>query len=474
MIDIKKILDISIALSSERDYVKLLDKIIDELMDISSCDAATLYLKENNKLNFFITRNKTLNEFKGGSFSKLDLPPLEINENSISGYVALNKKPLNIKDVYSSDNKFSGPKKYDALTGYHTKSVLVVPLMDRENNILGVIQLLNAKNDEGNIVAFDKVLEDVIFALSSETAVLLNNKKLYDDIKGLLDSFVEAMVKAIESRTPYNAFHTINVAKLCVGFSKFLKDNYNYDFSDNDIEELRLAAMLHDIGKIITPLNVLNKATRFEPNIPLMKMRWNLILACLKNKLLLNEITKEEYDKEIKKINNACEFIIRLDTMGFVKEDDRPYIDEIISYSYDTEYGLLKLIDDNEVDDAHIIKGTLTKEERYEIEKHVVYTSKIIENIKFGDAYSHVKYIAGAHHEYLDGSGYPNKLKDKDLDVSVRIITICDVYESLTSTDRPYKKPIPKDIAYRILTDMVKEGKLDNELVLKFKEFIEL
>jgi len=474
MIDIKKILDISIALSSERNHVKLLEKIIDELMDISSCDAATLYLKENNKLNFFITRNKTLNEFKGGSFSKIDLPPIEINESSISGYVALNKKPLNIADVYSADNKFIGPKKYDAITGYHTKSVLVVPLIDRDDNVLGVIQLLNAKDKDNNVIAFDKVLEEVIFALSSECAILLSNKKLYDDIKLLLDSFVEAMVKAIESRTPYNAYHTINVAKLCVGFSKYLKDNYQYNITDSDIEELRLAAMLHDLGKIITPLNVLNKASRFEGKIPLMKMRWNLILSCLKNKLILNEITKEEYDKEIKKINKACDFILRLDTMGFVKEEDRVYIDEIINYSYDTEYGLLKLIDDDEVDDAHIIKGTLTKEERKEIENHVVYTSKIIENIKFGNQYPNAKFIAGAHHEYLDGSGYPNKLKDKDLSLSVRIITICDVYESLTSTDRPYKKPIPKDIAYRILTDMVKEGKLDGDLVDKFKYFIEL
>lgn len=472
MIDIKKILEISISLSSERDYVKLLERIIDELMDISSCDAATLYLKEDNKLSFFITRNKTLNQFEGGSKSKLNLPPLVIDMNSISGYVALTKKPLNIADVYSDDNKFLGPRKYDAITGYHTKSVLVVPLIDREDNVLGVIQLLNAKDKEGNVIAFDKMLEDVIFALSSESAMLLSNKKLYDDIKDLLDSFVEAMVKAIESRTPYNAYHTINVAKLCVGFSTYLRDNFNYPFTDGDIEELRLAAMLHDIGKIITPLNVLNKATRFEPKVPLMKMRWNLIMSCLKNKMLLNEITKDEYDIEIDRINKACDFILKLDTMGFVKEEDRPYIDEIISYSYDTEYGVLKLIDDSEVDDAHIIKGTLTAEERKEIENHVVYTSKIIEKIKFGNSYSNVKKIAGSHHEYLDGSGYPNKLKEDELSTSIRIITICDVYESLTSTDRPYKKPIPKDIAYRILTDMVKEGKLDNDLVVKFKDYI--
>ncbi len=474
MIDINKILEISISLTSERDYVKLLEKIINELMDISSCDAATLYLKENDKLNFFITKNKTLNEFEGGSKSKINLPPLTIDENSVSGYVALNKKTLNIADVYSDNNKFLGPKKYDALTGYHTKSVLVVPLIDREGNVLGVIQLLNAKDKFGNIIPFDEMLEDVIFALSSESAMLLSNKKLYDDIKELLDSFVEALVKAIESRTPYNAYHTINVAKLCVGFANYLKNNFNYQLTENDIEELRLAAMLHDIGKIIIPLNVLNKSTRFDPFIPLMKMRWNLITSCLKNKLLLNEITKEEYDLEIEKINKACEFILKLDTMGFVNDEDRLYIEKILSYEYDTEYGKLKLIEDNEKDDAYIVKGTLTKEERKEIENHVVYTSKIIENIKFGDSYSNVKFIAGAHHEYLDGSGYPNKLKEKEIPLLVRIITICDVYESLTSTDRPYKKPIPKDIAYKILTEMVNEGKLDKDLVDKFGIFINL
>ena len=288
---------------------------------------------------------------------------------------------------------------------------------------------------------------------------------LYKDIKELLNSFVNAMVKAIESRTPYNAFHTINVAKICAKFVDYIVLNNYYNISEDDKEELILAAMLHDVGKMIIPLNILNKATRFEGKLDNMLLRYELIDACIDNKYLSNELNKDEYEKEKDFILKAKEYVIKLDKSSFLTDDDLSYINLLNEKKYDTKYGILKIFNEEEFNDAMIKKGTLTKEERAEIEKHVVYTKDILKDIKFGKKYEHVKYIAASHHEYLNGTGYPNHLNSDDLPLLVRIITIVDIYESLISTDRPYKKPMPKEKALFILKEMVKEGKLDNNLV---------
>ena len=184
-----------------------------------------------------------------------------------------------------------------------------------------------------------------------------------------------------------------------------------------------------------------------------------------------NELNKDEYDNEISYLNKAKEFIIKLDKMSFLTDDDINYINEIKDKTYDTKYGKLYILDNNELENALIKKGTLTKSERAEIEKHVVYTNDILNEIIFGKKYMHVKDIASKHHEYLDGSGYPNHIGKKDIPELVRIITIVDIYESLVSTDRPYKKPMPNDRALSILKEMVNEGKLDSKLVGYFVEF---
>ena len=434
-------------------------------MDISNADGGTLYLLNENQLDFFFMITKSQNIKKGGNLEKINLPPLDINSSSVAAYSARTKNIINVSDVYKDTSfNWEGPKKYDSITGYHTESVLVLPLIDKEENVLGVMQLINAsKNDK--IIPFSKDVENVIYSLSSLSAVLLNNMYLYENIKELLNSFVNAMVKAIESRTPYNAFHTINVAKICKEFADYITNNNYYEISNDDKEELVLAAMLHDVGKMIIPLNILNKATRFEGKLDNMLLRYELIDSCINNKYLSNELTKEEYDKEIEFITNAKEFIIKLDKSSFISDDDINYINLLNNKEYDTKYGILKIFNDDELEDALIKKGTLTQLERQEIEKHVIYTKEILQDIKFGKKYQNVKNIASNHHEYLNGTGYPNHLKSDDLGLLVRMITIVDIYESLVSTDRPYKKPMPNEKALFILKEMVKEGKLDENLV---------
>ncbi len=463
--DLEKILNITISMSKEVDYAKLLESILEDGMDLSNCDAGTLYLLNGTKLEFFFMITKSQGVRDGGVGKEIELPPVDINSSSVAAMCARTKRIINVEDVYS-DTKYNweGPKKYDDLTGYHTESVLVLPLLDRDKNVLGVMQLINA-TQFGQVIPFSKDIERVIYSLASLSGILLNNMRLYDGIKDLLYSFVGAMVKAIESRTPYNAFHTNNVARICGEFVDYINEHKLMEISPEDKEQLLLAAMLHDVGKMIIPNEVLNKSTRFEGLLDNMLMRYDLIKACIENKYLKNEISSSQYNNELIFIENVKEFMKKLDSASFLTEDDKNYINRLKDKTYDTVFGKLNILEPKELENALIEKGTLTKEERAEIEKHVVYTSEILNEINFGKKYAKVKDIASKHHEYLNGTGYPNHLIGDELSILVRIITIVDIYESLISTDRPYKKPMPTPKALSILKDMAKEGKLDTQLV---------
>ena len=297
--DLKKILDIGISLSSEKNSKKLLSKILNFSMEISNCDAATLYLLKDDNLYFTLMRTKSLNISKGFD-DEINLPPVNINAKSVAAIAAKEKRIINIKDVYN-DKKYDleGPKKYDSLTGYHTKSMLVFPLMNKDDDILGVMQLINACDNNSKITSFRKNIVEVIYSLASMTSILLLNDKLYEEINTLLDSFVNAMVSAIDQRTPYNAFHSINVKRLSVNFCYYLNDFNLAKIKENNIEELKMASMLHDIGKIIIPIEVLNKANRFENKIDKMLLRYNLILSEIKNHYLELYIIISLYDTYI-------------------------------------------------------------------------------------------------------------------------------------------------------------------------------
>ncbi len=470
--DVEKILDVITEMSKEDNYYKLLEEILEIGMQIANCDGGTLYILNEDKLEFFFMITKSMNIKDGGVDKKINLPPVDINSPSVAALCAKSKKVINVSDVYSDKvYNWSGPMKYDALTGYHTESVLVLPLFDKEKNVLGVMQLINAVMFK-KVVPFSYDVEKTLYSLSSLSGVLLDNVNLYQNLKDLLDSFVKAMVKTIESRTPYNASHTANVARLCSEFVDYLNDKKYDDIKPSEKEELVMAAMLHDIGKIIIKEDTLNKATRFASLLPNMNLRYDLIELDLDNKYLNKSLNKEDYEKELNYIKKIKEFINRIENITFLNDDDLSFIEEIKNKEYDTRFGIKKILEPNELECAYIRKGTLTKEERNEIEMHVSYTKDILNEIKFGKKYSHVKEIASNHHEYLDGSGYPLHLKDNQLSKYVRIITIMDIYDSLRSSDRPYKKPIPVDKSLSILEDMSNESKLDKDLVLKFKEYI--
>lgn len=268
---INRLSQIGIALSAEKNINKLLEMIINEAKTFTDADAGTLYLVEDNHLKFEILYNDTQNKKLGGTTNKpINLPPVPINKNTVSGYVALTGEVINIKDVYKNRKfDFTGPIKYDKKTGYRSKSFLCSPLKNHEDKIIGVLQLINAQNEEEEIIPFAKEYENIIYSLASQAAITITKTQLIKNIENLFNSFVKVMATAIDERTPYNKKHTERVANYSVKIAQKINDiNYgkykNVDFSKDELDELNMAAWLHDVGKVVIPVNVMNKSTKLE------------------------------------------------------------------------------------------------------------------------------------------------------------------------------------------------------------------
>ena len=479
--DLKRILDIAVSLTAEKKYSKLLEKLISECMEITNCDAGTLYILKDDKLEFMILRNNTMNVYKGGNGEPIDsMPPVILNEKYVCAYSAIKKTTINVKNVYD-DAQFDwqGPRKYDSISGYHTESMLVVPLINHDDKVIGVLQLINAKDKDGNTIGFSEDNETIVFSISSEAAISLSNMILLKQLRDMLYSFVSSLTTAIDQRTPYNANHSYNVARYCDEFAKYImrEERPRTDFeyiTDSEREQLVMAALVHDVGKLITPIEIMNKPDRLDFRLPIMEMRWKYLNALLKLDLSDGLLSKEEYDTLSDRFEKGKELIRTYNTAGFLDEEKLSSIKALKSlYVTDRETNeKVELLTDDELHEMMIVKGTLTAEERKIIEMHAVYTDRILSKISFQDDFKLVRVFAAAHHEYLDGSGYPNGLTAKDLPLEVRIMTIADIYDSLTADDRPYKKAVPVQKALSILTSMADEGKLDKTLTKQFCDYI--
>ena len=479
--DLQRILNIAISLTAEKNYAKLLEKLISECMDITGCDAGTLYILKDNRLEFMIMRNNTMNVYLGGDGNPIDMmPPVELDPKYVCAYSAINKKTVNIESVYKDSGfDWQGPKKYDELTGYHTESILVVPLINHDDKVIGVLQLINALNDDKTTTFFSEDNEKIVFSIASEAAISLSNMILVRQLRDMLYSFISSLTTAIDQRTPYNANHSFNVAKYCEGFANYLmqEDKERSDFdtiTDNEREQLVMAALVHDVGKLITPLEIMNKADRLGPRLPIMEMRWKYMKVLTDLNYSEGLLSKEDHDLLIKKAEAGMILIKNSNVAAFLDNNTLSEIKklkDLVVYDHDINENV-EFLTDEELHEMLTEKGTLTPEERKIIEMHVVYTDRILSKISFQDNFKLVRNFAAAHHEYLDGSGYPNGLTKDELPLEVRIMTIADIYDSLTADDRPYKKAVPKDKALLILHSMAKEGKLDPDLVDRFSDFI--
>lgn len=486
---LQKVLDIGIALSVESNPNELLSLILENAMDLTNCDGGSLYVLREDGLHFAVmkTRSKGVNKvFAEHFFGDNEecegcevnlLPPIPLIESNVCAFSALHKKSLNIPDVYCSDLfDFSGPKKYDSLNNYKTKSMVAIPMIDHRDEVIGVMQLLNAMDEDGNTIEFSADNEHIISALASQTAICLSNMIFVKEMDRQIWSFTEAMTEVIDMRTPYNGNHTKHVAKYVEMIADYINELHEKGqeemfFTKEHTDQLVMAAYLHDIGKILTPKSVMNKQTRLEHKIENIRLRLSNQKLMYEVQMLKGNMAKDEYETFIENADKALDLAEELNTDRPLMDEQENRIDEIEKLTY---YDLALLTNvpfftQEEIKSMRIRRGTLTNDERQIMQNHVVDTKKILDKVYFNREFKEAPLWAAQHHECLNGTGYPNKLTAKELGAEARILAVADVCDALLATDRPYKKPIPKDVAFRIMREMAGEGKLD----IKYIEYLE-
>lgn len=486
---------IGLSLSKEKNISDLLEKILASARELTNADAGTLYLldEDEKELNFEIVQNATmkLNLRRDKSImDKFSPVPLERdgleNIQNVSSYVALKGKKVNIPDVYTAEGfDFSGTRQYDQKSGYRSKSMLVIPMQNHEDNIIGVLQIINAIDPTTReIVPFSPEHEEIVGALASQAAIALTKTQLIQDLETLLNSFIKSIAIAIDGKSAHTGRHVDRVVELVLLIADAVSSDTDgpfsiINFSAEEMDELRIASWLHDVGKIATPEYILDKQTRLEKiwdREELVKSRFALISMCIENEYLktcpgdIGKQKQEDLMQELQKqqagLKEDLEFVIHCNRTGqFITDEMLTRLRDIASRTYVFEGEEKPYLTDEELRLLSIRKGNLSPEDRQAIENHAAVTRKILEPLPFPRKLSRVPDYAAMHHERMDGSGYPQGLSEGALPLQARIIAVADVFEALTARDRPYKKPIPLEKALDILKFMKKDRHLDPELV---------
>lgn len=471
--DIEKFLEICLAITAERDREALLSRILDTAMEISCCDAGTLYLSESDGLHFCRMSTHSLGIRQGGHGDPISLPPVPLEEKYVCSWAAIHQEPLNIIDVHSDPRfDFTGSLQYDAMTGYHTASMLVVPMTNDRGRLIGVMQLINALDDAGTVIPFHSDLEMLVSALASQAAISITNMQYAEQVTALLDSLVNALSKAIDERSPYTANHTQNMAEIAVHFFDYLEQTRNpWAFSDEKRRAFLMSIRLHDAGKLAIPLEVMDKESRLSSSLSEIKERFRIIALMDRIAFLEGKLSSEEFTHRTEAREKTLSFIERINRAGYLSDDDLAEVEKIAALTFTDEAGNeTPWLTSRELACLSIRKGTLTPEERKTIQSHVEITERILKKVSFPAAYMQVPAWASAHHELLNGKGYPKHLTAADISPETRLLTILDIFESLTARDRPYKPAIPVKKALSILQNMVQDGNLDGDLLSLFVE----
>jgi len=458
-----KLLDTIISLSTEQDNKVLLTKLLDSAMEFAGCDAGTLYIVEGNHLAFSRIVTKSLGIKKGGYDDAVDLPPVPLLGNYACARCALDNRTYNITNVHSSLLfDFSGTIEYDRITGYYTKSMLIVPLTKDSSNVVGVLQLINAQNEQGEIIQFNPEIELIIKTLASQAAISIVNLKNNKQLTRMMESIVNSLSAVIDSRSYYTTNHTENMVKYAGKFLDWLKsNNSDWEFDDNKRKSFMFAVRLHDIGKVAIPAEILDKPTRLYGIIDLLYARFKELTMQAKIDRLEGRISFDDEDRIVTEIKSALSIINQANAADVVDDKLCARLRKIY------EKGLLS---DREFSSLTIAHGTLSAEEREVIKSHAVYTKKILENVYYPKEYENVAGWASKHHEYLNGKGYPDGLTAAEIPNEVRLLTIIDIYDALTASDRPYNIKHSPDEAFAILRKKADAGELDSRILNMFIE----
>ncbi len=490
-IDINQsVMQISTALSQEKDLSKILEMILKEAIAYTNSEGGTIYLKEGDKLHFKSLINKQLNiAVTNPNFPTIALTlDGKANSENVSAICALNKKVINIPDVYTYNLDgicFEGVKKFDKANNYHTQSMLMIPMIDQEGEVVGVAQLINKKRAD-KLVGYTQNDITMTTTYTNWAASAITKNRLIDDLESLLLSFLESISVALSAKSPYGYGHIERVAELMKIVSEEINkdDIYFHDihYSDEELKELELAAWMHDVGKISTPEYILDKATKLETiydRIAEIKTRFDYVKSALKVQMLEEKLdllsrrkkrevkeVEEAYNKQIEALENDFLFIQKSNAAeGYMREEDIQKIKDIAAKSFQLDGESMVLLSEDEVHNLCIIKGTLTDEERAKINEHAQVSNKMLDMLTFPKKYSRVKEIASAHHEKMNGKGYPLGLKAEEISFEGRLMAIVDIFEALTAHDRPYKHPKSIEETFHILQEMARNNELDKKII---------
>jgi HD-GYP domain-containing protein (c-di-GMP phosphodiesterase class II) len=504
--ELQELTTIGIKLSAEHDTDALLELILRTAREITASDAGSLYLVEEEdeagrRLRFKLAQNDSLNV----PFREFTLP---INAQSVAGYVALTGEPLNLEDAYSPPpgSPFQINRAFDQQVGYRTKSMLVVPMKNPKEEVIGILQLINCKPNfqrrfasiseiEREVLPFSTRSEDLATSLASQAAVALENSRLYQSIQNLFEGFVKASVTAIESRDPTTSGHSFRVADLTVALAEVVDraDSGLYaavTFTPEEMKEIRYASLLHDFGKVGVREEVLVKAKKLYPNhLELIKQRLEIIkrgirleyggkkldslLAAGRRKLAERFAAYDaEMEARLREIEEDLEAIVRANEPSVLPKDIASLLGRIGQKSFLDYTGESRaLLTPEETRILSIPRGSLTESEREQIQSHVIHTFQFLSQIPWTKEIRRIPSIARSHHEKLNGAGYPYGLAAEEIPVQSRMMTIADIFDALTAADRPYKKAVPVEQALEIMEGEVKGGYLDPVL---FEMFVSL
>jgi HD-GYP domain-containing protein (c-di-GMP phosphodiesterase class II) len=458
---------------------------------------------DEEELHFAIVQNTSLNIRMGGTGGKITWPSVKLknldgkpNHANVSAYAAITGQVVNISDVYHAEGfNFEGTRKFDAETGYRSESMLVVPMRNHENDIIGVLQLLNTQIEgKTEVISFSIENQKMTESLASQAAVAISNNRLIHDLENLLESFIRTIATAIDEKSPYTGGHVRRVSELTMGIAEKINKSVEGPyagicFDEDKLKELRISAWLHDVGKITTPEYIVDKGKKLETiynRMEALKERFEILRRERAIEKLKNGNRQRNRKSMEKTIDSAAKEEMDLDAdydfladinMGtkFMDEKMLDRLKNIAGRKWNLGGELRNLLSDDEVYNLSIPLGTLTDKEKEIIKNHVTVTHKMLCQLPFPKKLRNVSYYASSHHERIDGAGYPFGLKGDGIPLQARIIALADIFDALTAKDRPYKKGKTLSEAIKIMGNMVKDNHIDRDLFELFiKERIHL
>jgi HD-GYP domain-containing protein (c-di-GMP phosphodiesterase class II) len=506
---------IGVALTAERDIDRLLELILSKCRDITRADAGSLYLVERaqesgdgngDRLRFKLAQNDSV----AVGFEEFTIP---LDETSIAGHVALSGAPVNVPDAYylPDGTPYRISRSFDEKSGYRTKSMLVVPMRDHHNLVIGVVQLINKKKDpatvlqaaslvDEQVVSFTTVDRNLVESLASQAAVAFENADLIQRMRKLFETFVHAAVAAIEQRDPTTSGHSERVAILTVGLIERVDaigfgPLANLHFTPDQVEEVRYAALLHDFGKVAVQEKFLRKGKKlYASQMIAIRQRFAYILRTIEADYLRARLAalesglkgdalegvEAEYQRRRGDAERVLQAVLKANEPSVVEEESFRAVMSLPQRNFPSfedqekfpveEWAEGPYLSTEEVEVLSIRKGSLSEAERRKIESHVSHTYEFLQKLPWTGELRHIPEIAWAHHEKLDGSGYPRGLKAPDIRPQSRMMTIADIYDALVAWDRPYKRAVSEERARAILCEEAQAGKIDGELLRVFLE----